>query len=169
MLRTFFWAEVSCAIVAALKAAKGALNCMFTPEYIVGLADGEGSFTVYIRNPYEEKKLKRRVQAEPKFYIKLIEKDKEILYKLKEFFGCGQVYFQRDARKNHQQCYRFEVSNRNDLERVIIPFFKCNPLQFPSKQKDFKIFCELFERIRMGEHLEKNGLIRLFQMKQTMH
>jgi hypothetical protein len=94
-----------------------------TPDYIVGLVDGEGSFTVYIRNIDKEKKVKRRVVVEPKFYIKLIEKDKDILYKLKEFFSCGIVYFQKDDRPNHQNCYRYEVYNRTDLIKTIIPFF----------------------------------------------
>ena len=61
---------------------------MLNPNYIVGLVDGEGSFTVYIRNPDLKKKVKRRTKAEPRFYLKLIEKDKDILYELKNFFGC---------------------------------------------------------------------------------
>ena len=52
---------------------------MLNPDYVVGLVDGEGSFTVYIRNPDNPKKIKRRVTVEPKFYLKLIEKDKNIL------------------------------------------------------------------------------------------
>src|SRR3989338_9132804 len=118
-----------------------------TPDYIVGLVDGEGSFTVYIRDIDKEKKAVRRTVAEPKFYIKLIEKDKDILYALKEFFGCGSVYFQKDTRPNHQNCYRFEVYNRDDLRKIIIPFFKKNILKFPSKKKDFIIFCKMFELI----------------------
>ena len=77
----------------------------FNPDYIIGLVDGEGSFTVYVRHP-EKVSLTRRVQIEPKFYLKLIEKDKEILYGLQKFFGCGSVYFQKDNRPNHQNCYR---------------------------------------------------------------
>ena len=50
-----------------------------TPDYIVGLVDGEGSFTVYIRNIDDARVVKRRVVVEPKFYLKLIEKDKDIL------------------------------------------------------------------------------------------
>ena len=142
---------------------------MLSPNYIVGLVDGEGSFTVYIRNPDIEKKAKRRVMVEPRFYLKLIERDKEILYELKSFFNCGNVYFQRDTRKNHQNCYRYEVANRNDIVSVIIPFFKKHPLRFKSKQKDFKIFCDLLERIEKGEHLTKNGLRILYRMKAKMH
>ncbi|MFH1909998.1 MAG: hypothetical protein ABIJ72_02305 [bacterium] len=57
---------------------------MLTKDYIVGLVDGEGSFTVYIRNPEIVSYRKRRAVAEPKFYVKLIERDKKILDGLKK-------------------------------------------------------------------------------------
>jgi hypothetical protein len=142
---------------------------MIKPDYIIGLIDGEGSFTVYIRNPDIIKTAKRRVLVEPRFYIKLIEKDKSILYELKEFFGCGNVYFQKDTRKNHQNCYRYEVANRKDLKEIIIPFFKKNRLKLKSKIKDFKIFCGLMEKINKGEHLSKSGLRNLYKIKEKMH
>ncbi len=140
-----------------------------TEDYVVGLVDGEGSFTAYIWNPGKQNTRKRRVKAEPKFYIKLVEKDKEILYELQKFFGCGNVYFQRDVRKNHQHCFRFEVGKREDLERIIIPFFRLHPLRFPSKRRDFKLFCDLFIRIKNNEHRTAEGLKNLLQIKQQMH
>ena len=142
---------------------------MLNPDYIVGLVDGEGSFTAYIRNPDIGGKVKRRVRAEPKFYIKLIEEDKKILYELKEFFGCGNVYFQKDKRPHHQNCYRYEVANRKDLEKIIIPFFQKHQLRLKSKRKDFRIFCELMARIRRKEHLTKSGLRNLYKIKRKMH
>ena len=142
---------------------------MLNPEYIIGLVDGEGSFTCYIRNPASKKAVQRRAIAEPRFYVKLIERDKSILYDLRDFFGCGNVYFQRDQRKNHQNCYRYEVANRGELAKIVIPFFKKNPLRLSSKRKDFKIFCELLDRIGRGEHLTSNGIKRLARLKQEMH
>jgi len=139
------------------------------PNYIVGLVDGEGSFTVYVKNPDSTKKVKRRTKVEPRFYMKFIGKDKEILDTLKEYFGCGSVYFQRDKRKNHQDCYRYEVANRSDLENIIIPFFKTNSLNLPSKKRDFEIFCRIFSLIQKGEHLEEAGLRKIYEMKQKMH
>jgi hypothetical protein len=139
------------------------------PNYIVGLVDGEGSFTAYIRNPDIGGKAKRRAKAEPKFYLKLIEKDKNILYDLKKYFGCGNVYFQKDRRENHQNCYRYEVANRSDLEKIIIPFFQKYPVRLISKQKDFKVFCQIMEGIQKGRHLTKLGLKDLYQLKQEMH
>lgn len=141
-----------------------------TPDYIVGLVDGEGSFTVYVRDPYsDQKQQKRRVVIEPKFYVKLIEKDKEILESLQKFFGCGSIYFQKDSRPNHQNCYRYEVYNRSDLLTVIIPFFKKNRLQFPSKRNDFELFCQMMEMIAREEHKSERGLKKLFAIKQKMH
>ena len=142
---------------------------MLNPDYIVGLVDGEGSFTVYIRNPDLKKDVKRRVKAEPRFYLKLIEKDKDILYELKNCFGCGNVYFQKDKRKNHQNCYRYEVANRDNLRKIIIPFFKKYKLRLASKRNDFEIFCKIMEKIARRKHLTKSGLRALLQLKQRMH
>ncbi len=139
------------------------------PDYILGVVDGEGSFTVYIRNPDISKNVKRRVVVEPKFYIKLIERDKDILEAFKDYFGCGSVYFQKDTRLNHQNCYRYEVYNRHDLEKVIIPFFKKNKLKFVSKRTDFEIFCKIMEGISQGSHLTEVGLRNLLKLKQLMH
>jgi len=140
-----------------------------SPEYVVGLVDGEGSFTIYVRNPDIEKKVARRVVVEPKFYIKLIERDKDILYALKEFFGVGSVYFQKDTRPNHQHCYRYEVFRWEELQTVIIPFFKQNKLKFVSKRHDFEIFCSMMNLLKKGTHKTETGLRELFKLKQQMH
>ncbi len=144
-------------------------NEMLTKDYVVGLVDGEGSFTAYVRNQNKPHNTKRRVKIEPRFFLKLIERDKVMLDELKKYFNCGNVYFQKDSRKNHQNCYRFEVASRKDLKEIIIPFFKENCLKLPSKKKDFKIFCDLMERIEKGEHLTSKGLHNLFKIKQKMH
>ncbi len=141
-----------------------------TPDYIVGLVDGEGSFTVYVRNPLlESSGVKRRVVVEPKFYLKLIERDKDILERLRAYFGCGSVYFQKDMRPNHQHCYRYEVYNRDDLTKIIIPFFRKHTLQLVSKRNDFKLFCEMMTLITGGAHRTDKGIKELFELKQRMH
>ncbi len=136
------------------------------PNYIIGLVDGEGSFTVYVNL---NKSQNRRVRVEPKFYLKLTEEDKDILYQLQKFFGCGSVYFQKDTRPNHKNCFRYEVYNREDLNQIIIPFFQKNKLKFPTKKRDFEIFCELMEMINNGGHLKDVGLRKMFNLKQKMH
>lgn len=141
---------------------------MLKAEYITGLIDGEGSFTVYVNNGKNTER-KRRARIEPKFYIKLVEEDKDILYQLKQHFACGNVYFQGDKRPNHKNCYRYEVTKREDLLKIIIPFFKTNPVKFATKQRDFKIFCEIMVAISKNEHLTSSGLAELYRLKQNMH
>jgi len=138
------------------------------PDYIVGLVDGEGSFTVYVRDP-SKPSANRRVTVEPKFYVKLIERDRKVLELLQKFFGCGTIYLQKDSRPNHQQCYRYEVFNRKDIIEKIIPFFKKHTLMFPSKNYDFIIFCKIMKIIEEKKHLNESGLRKLFQLKQRMH
>ena len=142
---------------------------MLSPDYIVGIVDGEGSFTVYIKNPSSHAPTKRRVRAEPKFYLKLIERDKHILNEMKKFFGCGKVYFQKDSRKNHQDCYRYEVANRTQIEDTIIPFFKKYPLRLKSKKNDFLLFCRIVMAMKEKRHLTDSGLKMLFRVKKQMH
>lgn len=140
-----------------------------TPEYIVGLVDGEGSFTIHVRDPDSFKKIKRRVKVEPRFYLKLIERDKKILYDLKTYFGCGNVYYQPDKRPNHQNCYRYEVVNRTNLVGVIIPFFNRNKLKLKSKQNDFSLFKKMMKLIMKQAHFTDSGLKNLYALKQQMH
>jgi hypothetical protein len=140
-----------------------------SPEYVVGLVDGEGSFTIYVRDPDAEKKVARRVVVEPKFYLKLIERDKDILYALQDFFGCGSVYFQKDTRPNHQHCYRYEVFRWDELQNIIIPFFKAHVPRFVSKRNDFEIFCQMMELLQKESHKTESGLRELFKLKQRMH
>lgn len=139
------------------------------PQYVVGLVDGDGSFTVYVRNPKEAKKVKRRVTVEPKFYLRLIKENKEILYRLKDFFDCGEVYFQKDRRKNHKDCYRYEVFNREELNKIIIPFFKKHSPQVPTRKKDFDLFCKIMDLVNEDRHLEEDGQMEIYRIKQKMH
>jgi LAGLIDADG endonuclease len=142
---------------------------MLTPDYISGLVDGEGSFTVYVRDPNDSRPRVRRVRAAPRFYLKLVEADKIVLDELKDFFGCGNVYFQKDKRQNHQQCYRYEVAGLSDLENIIIPFFKEHPPHLPSRAKDFIIFCQLIELMKQRYHLNEVTLAEMHRIKQGMH
>ena len=137
------------------------------PDYIVGLVDGEGSFTAFVRHVGTS--VNRRVKVEPRFYLKLRAIDKPLLDGLKHYFQCGNVYIQRDQRKNHSLCYRFEVHNREQLKTIIVPFFKRYQLNSPSKQEDFILFCQILEKISDGDHLTSSGLHQILLLKEQMH
>jgi hypothetical protein len=137
---------------------------MLTADYVLGLVDGEGSFAVHFN-----KSQRRRAKVEPRFCLKLRAEDRILLDELRDFFGCGQVYIQRDHRPNHSLCYRFEVSNRQELFEKIIPFFEQNPPRSPSKQRDFGFFRQVVILVRQDAHLTDAGLESMRQLAAQMH
>ena len=128
-------------------------------NYVLGLVDGEGSFNVRVNRN------RRRVRVELKFSLKLRHQDKKILDELCTFFGCGNVYIQRDKRKNHSLCYRYEVQNNKHITECIIPFFEKNPPKIPSRKRDFMLFKEITEELKK----ETIDLQRIEQLKKAMH
>jgi hypothetical protein len=83
--------------------------------------------------------------------------------------GCGMVYFQKETRLNHSQCSRFTVSSHKDIFSVIIPFFQAHPLLGAGKLRNFQIFCEIAELVKQGQHHNKDGIIKIKQLKSQMN
>src|SRR3989344_3821639 len=109
-------------------------------EYVVGLTDGEGCFYV---NVGESPRYRSGVRIQMNFHIKMQEKDHQLLEKVKNTIGCGAVYFQKEQRANHAQCYRYTVSAQSDIINIIIPFFKQHPLQSYSKNSWTRVVREI--------------------------
>ena len=132
---------------------------MLSADYIIGLVDGEGSFSVRIPNK------NRRSKIELTFSLKLRHQDREILEELQKFFECGNIYIQRDKRENHSLCYRFEVHNKKDIIEKIIPFFEKNPPKIQSRKRDFLLFKEIIEL----SQLTNLDIEKINFLKQQMH
>lgn len=137
---------------------------ILSPEYLVGLTDGEGCFYVNIRPPRSKN---GSSQVELHFYIKLRADHLELLEKVKEAFGCGAVYRQAEKRVNHSECYRFEINSRKDISGVLIPFFLRHPLEGP-KSKDFELFCRIAELVFSSEN-DKNRIMKIKRLKEKMN
>jgi hypothetical protein len=97
------------------------------------------------------------------------ERDRELLEKVKNTMGCGAVYFQKELRANHCQCYRYTVSAERDIQEIVIPFFTTYPLQSASKSASFKIFCKIATLVKKGKHLTPEGLEKILELKSRMN
>lgn len=139
---------------------------MVNEDYIVGLTDGEGCFYVNIRS----KKTPKRKQSpvELHFYLKLREDSLPLLKKIKAKFGCGAIYYQKERRRNHRACYRFEINSQNDIQEVLVPFFSKYHLQGP-KKKDFALFKKIARMMEKKLHLRDEGLEKIRQWKAKMN
>jgi len=135
-------------------------------DYIVGLTDGEGCFYV---NVWKSSAYRAGSGVQLHFHIKMQEKDRGLLEKIRSTLGCGAVYFQKEQRVNHTQCYRYTVSAQRDIFSTIIPFFKRNRLQSSSKQKSFEIFCQIAQLVERGKHLTPSGVRKIRTLKEKMN
>ncbi|KKS82835.1 MAG: LAGLIDADG homing endonuclease [Candidatus Wolfebacteria bacterium GW2011_GWC1_43_10] len=144
----------------------GRTKPIVSADYVVGLTDGEGCFYVYVSN---SPRYVGGARVGLNFYIKMNERDKNLLEKVRRSLKCGCVYFQREQRKNHTQCYRYTVGSHRDVIERIIPFFKRHSLQSDSKRKSFMFFCEIAELVESGKHLTKDGIEQIRLLKKRMN
>ena len=135
-------------------------------DYVVGLTDGEGCFYV---NIWKSSSYKSGYGIQMHFHIKMQEKDKPLLEKIKNTLNCGAVYFQKERRANHSQCYRYTVNSQKDIFEKVVPFFKNNKLQSVSKTKSFAIFCQIAQLVKSGKHLDKSGVEQIRILKSKMN
>ena len=135
-------------------------------DYVVGLTDGEGCFFVNMGNipAYTS-----GVRVQMHFHIKMQERDFPLLEKVKNTLGCGVVYFQKEKRINHCQCYRYTVHSQKDIVNIIIPFFREHPLQSVSKKKSFEAFCKIARLMEKGAHLTRKGIKQIRLLKSKMN
>lgn len=132
---------------------------MLDPNYITGFVDGEGSFSISI-SPRNFKDVKWEVR--PSFSISQNKRNRGILFKIKNYFGCGTI---RPNRKDNT--YKYEVRSIEELKNKIIPHFKKYPLH-TTKRIDFEIFLKVIQIMEEGRHLTKEGLKEIIDLLRKL-
>ena len=132
---------------------------MIKPEdanYIVGFVDGEGSFNISFirRSDY-----KYNIKISPSFNIS--QKDKEILEWIKGVFNCGTIRDRGDG------VFYYEVQDIKSLKKIIIPFFNNYRLR-TKKNTTFQIFSKIVNLIDKGNHLNKDGILEIYDMRERI-
>ena len=130
--------------------------------WITGFTDGEGCFHVSInRIP----KMSLGWQVLPEFRIVQHEKDEDVLYKIKNYFGFGNVKINRTD--HHGTRKEFRVRGLENLNKLI-KFFNENSLK-TSKKKDFEIFSKIIQLMNNKTHLTKKGLDKIAKLISRMN
>lgn len=151
---------------STLVKTRGRTKPSLSAEYVVGLTDGEGCFYV---NIWKSPAYRAGAGVQIHFHIKLSEQDRALLETVRETLGCGAVYFQKETRANHAQCYRYTVHSQRDILGKIIPFFQQHPLHLPSKRLSFETFCQIAKLMEQKRHLTKEGVEAIRALKVTMN
>jgi hypothetical protein len=128
-------------------------------QWIVGFVDGEGCFHVGI-NPHKEMSV--GYQVLPEFTVVQHERDVQVLYALKSYFGCGVV------RKNHDTRMAYRVRGADHLREKIVPFFMKHPLK-SKKNADFLKFRDVLLLMERDAHLTKDGVEKIRAIASAMN
>ncbi len=128
-------------------------------QWVVGFVDGEGCFYVGINAQPE---MKAGYQVLPEFTVVQHERDVQLLYALKQFFGCGVV------RQNHAERMAYRVRSVGHLRERIIPFFEKHPLK-SGKHIDFLKFRKILLLMEHNEHLTLEGIEKIRAIASEMN
>ena len=128
-------------------------------QWVVGFVDGEGCFYVGINAQPE---MNAGFQVLPEFTVVQHERDVQLLFALKSFFGCGVV------RRNHEERMAYRVRSVEHLRRRIIPFFEKHPLK-SRKHVDFLKFRHVLLLMERNEHLTTDGIEKIRRIASEMN
>ena len=127
-------------------------------HYLAGFTDGEGSFNVSFR--------KRGDYAMPwkvSLCFNVSQKDKVVLTLFLEHLKCGTMRTRTDG------VWYYEVNTHNAIVENVIPFFDQFGFLSAKKQRDFAKFKQIARLIQDGQHLSKQGIHEILEIRREMN
>ncbi len=138
-----------------------------TSDYIRGLVDGEGYFSVSVSQDLSKTYKSLRVRLV--FGVDLKESDGQILYRVRDFFNCGNLSTRIDNRPSFSNLIRYQVKDYTDIKTKIIPFFRKHPLLLESKRVAFERFVDIAQRFEAKQHLTDKGFDEIKMLAKAVH
>ena len=139
--------------------------------WVTGFVDGEGCFSIgFVRQASrkERRGYKSGYQVSHRFAVTQAMGSVRTLEELKEFFGVGRVYINSRHDNHREHLGQFIVNRRDELLETVIPFFEAHPLR-SAKRADFEAFARCMRLIATDRHLERDGLIEIAELGETMN
>lgn len=151
---------------------------MVSDEWVLGLVEGEGCFSVSIQRIVDRKPRKTKTKANWKnpsigfrvhssFRVTLVEEDKAGLLAIKEHLGVGEIYKRKIESVNCRQTLQYYVQSMVDLEKVAEFFKKLNFCT--TKGESFRLWLNCLEIIKSGRHNTKDGLLEICYLRDKMN
>ena len=127
-------------------------------HYMAGFTDGEGRFNISFR-PRDDYKMPWKVSL----CFNISQRDEVILALFKHHLKCGTM------RQRHDGVWYYEVNNFTAIVEHVIPFFERFGFLSAKKKHDFSKFKQLAELMRQGQHLTREGIEEILQIRQAMN
>jgi len=128
------------------------------PHLLAGFISGEGCFLI---NLSRSSIYRTGFQVKLVFSISQHNRDKELMTSLIDYFGCGNVYKNREA-------VDFIITKFSDLKNKLIPFFKKYPIQ-GVKFLDYLDFLKVMDIMENKAHITEEGLDQIRKIKAGMN
>lgn len=132
---------------------------LINPHWIVGFIDGEGCFHVSIS---KNKSSKLGYQVTLEFSITQHIRDKELMNKFIDFFGCGYVVNDTPMK------LQYRIRDRKHLSKNLFPFIDKNSL-LTVKSLDYLDFKEVHSMLESKLHLTPEGLNEIRAIQARMN
>ena len=134
-------------------------NIIPDPQWISGFVSGEGTFDIKIY----KSKTNTGYGVQLRFRVPQHSRDTKLIEVLIKYFGSGVL-------EKHTQfpAVTLVIVKFSDIIEKIIPFFDKYPL-IGTKQKDFKLWCEIASIMKDGSHLSIEGLNLVRKIKEEMN
>ncbi len=127
-------------------------------QWIVRFVDGEGCFHIGINKNSD---MKCGFQVLPEFTVTPHQRGIEVLYVLKDYFGCGVV------RVNHGDRFCYRVRQFSHLKNIIVPFFEKHTL-VTLKRVEFEKFRRVLLMCDQKQHLTVDGIQKIREIQHTI-
>lgn len=127
-------------------------------HYLAGFTDGEGSFNVSFR-----KRKDYKMPWKISLCFNVSQRDKVILTLFKKHLKCGTL------RQREDKVWYYEVNNFNAIIQQVIPFFKQYGFLSAKKKRDFAKFKQIAGLIQQKEHLTKEGIKKILEIRSDMN
>ena len=128
--------------------------------YLLGLADGEGCFTISIK---KQASARFGWVLDPIFHVTQHRKNRAVLDLFRRELRCGRVmekYGQPDT-------LQYYVQNRREIREKILPFFhRYKPIV---KAEEFRKFAEIVEALERGDHQDLDKFKVLMATAYTLN
>ena len=135
-------------------------NDVYLMPYFSGFVDGEGCFCVSIN---KNNRHKYGWEFRPSFSVSQNKDRAEVLFLLKEYFGCGNIRPDRS-----DKTLKFEIRSINNLICKVIPHFEKYPL-VSSKSNSFRKFKKICFDIFEKKHLKSENTLDLIFLAKSIN
>ncbi len=142
----------------------------------MGFVEGEGCFSIGLQRYLDRKPRKTGIRwshnntnmlrVKPNFRVTIREADNEILWELKGTLGVGNVYTQR-RKPPWENASHYYAQSKEECAKVR-EFFEKQRF-YTRKGQDFQLWCKCLDTINSGQHLAKEGLLRIIEIRDQMN